>query len=364
MNKKNDYEKTNRVKNYFIKTVLPAMVLVAAVFFAVVPFSCRTSIEGVEFLSGDFSVPQITDVVLVDSNTISIGFSKRVAVDDVQIMDRNGECLDGVTSVTDEENCRVDFSMDSKMDIGQKYVLEATLEDVKGNSVTMSVDFLGYNDRVPLLALSEIRVKNKSSSDKSEFVELYALSAGNLSGLEIVSASDGENKKYSFPPIEISTGEYIVVHMRNGTEGCVDELGKNLALASTTDSNSQARDLFANNESDGRFGTNGDIIALRNSANGKIMDAFVYADPEKIESWNQQMGEFAANVESSGVWLDLDGNASCQVEDAFSTSSLNRDSHTACRKDVEKLKAENFCSSKAQWYEVSATKSQTPGTRN
>ena len=353
----------NKIKKYFLQTLLPAAALVLSVTLSVIPSGCRTSIEGVEFLDGDFSVPQIVGMEVAGSKTVSVDFSRSVSVSHVHLEDADGN-EEPVSAVPCDENSRVDFVMDRSMEIGKKYVLDAMLEDERGNSVTVSVDFLGYNDRVPVLALSEIRIKNKSKSDKSEFVEIYALSSGNLSGLELVSASDGDAKKYSFPAIEVSAGEYIVVHMRNGDSGCVDELGKNLSLASTSDSSPSARDLFAQNESEGRFATSADIIAIRNGPSGKVLDVFVYADSAKPNAWNESVETFASLVNGSGLWVDGSGNPACSVEGAFATSSLNRESHTACRRNVQNLSPEGFVSGASQWYEVSATKEQTPGRRN
>ncbi len=351
------------LRKYLLGTLLPAAALVGIVVCAVMPFSCRTSIEGIEFLSGDFSIPQITGIVVPDSNTVSIGFSKNVKVEDAVIVDGEGKIMDGVAPEVDDVNAKIDFRMKDRMVIGKRYVLDAVLEDSNGNSVTVSVNFLGYNDRIPALALSEIRIKNKSGSDKTEFVELYALSSGNLSGLELVSAADGENKKFVFPPAEVAAGEYIVVHMRNGTEGCINEVEKNTSLARTSDS-SRARDFFAENENDGRFGTSADIIVLRNGATGKVLDAFAYGDPAKPGAWGESFKTLAVSVEESGAWVDSNGEPRCALDTAFPTATLNRDSHTACRRDVEKMKPGATFGKSSQWYEVTSTKAQTPGTRN
>lgn len=350
-------------KKYVVQTLVPAFSLAASVMLAIFPFSCRTSMEGIEFLSGDFTVPQVKDVTVADSNTLSVFLSRNVSVDDARIVDSSGVEMTGLTTYVDESENRVDYTLADRMDIGKKYVLDTTLEDMKGNSVTLSIDFLGYNDRVPSLVLSEIRTKNKSSSDKSEFVEIYALSSGNLSGLEIVSAYDGEDKKYSFPAIEVKKGEYIVVHMRNDTEGCVDELDTNLRLATTSDSSS-ARDLFAQNLNDGRFAAGSDIIAIRDGASKKILDCFVYVDPSKNNPWPESLASFSDKVVDSKAWLDGDGNVDCSFESAFSTTTLNRDAHTVCRRGVESLGTENPGSSAGEWYEVSSSKEQTPGYRN
>ena len=358
--KKNGFRAAGR---YVLNPLLPASVLVSAVMLSTVPSGCRSSIEGVEFLEGDFFLPQVDSIQVCDSNRISMDFSKGVTIERAGICSEDGT-EESVSVESQDGERRVDFVMENRMVIGRKYVIDAVAVDEKGNSLTVSADFLGYNDRVPCLALSEIRIKNKSKSDRSEFVELYALTSGNLSGLELVCASDGESKKYSFPPVEVSKGEYVVVHMRNGSDGCRDETDGRLNAASTSDSSPLARDFFADNASEGRFGTGADVIALRNGASGKIMDAFVYADPGKLKAWTSQLESLASQVQRDGAWLDSDGNSLCSMDTAFSTTTLNRESHSACRKNVQNLSPENLASGAVQWYEVGTMKEQTPGRRN
>ena len=83
---------------------------------------------------------------------------------------------------------------------------------------------------------------------KCEFIELRILSDGNLSGLELYSAYDGDSKSYIFPVLDVFRGEVIIVHLRKKDETAVNELGSDLALSKSKYSSDKARDLWAENE--------------------------------------------------------------------------------------------------------------------
>ena len=144
-----------KIKEYFFQTLIPAFALAFSVLISILPIGCRSSIEGIEFLEGDYSIPQISKVEVLDSNRIGIEFSKPVFVDYANIADSHGDSLENINTTVSEDGLHVDFVSENKMDIGKDYVLDAVLEDGNGNTVTISVDFLGYNDRVAGLALSE-----------------------------------------------------------------------------------------------------------------------------------------------------------------------------------------------------------------
>ena len=105
-------------------------------------------------------------------------------------------------------------------------------EDKHGNSLKFALRFKAYNGRVPKIVINEIRnsyQRTLSGTDykyKFEFVEFYAVTDGNLSGLEFQNASDDKFPKYEFPPVEVKAGDYIVLHLRmlEPLETCRDEI--------------------------------------------------------------------------------------------------------------------------------------------
>ncbi|MBO5606701.1 MAG: hypothetical protein J5930_02300 [Treponema sp.] len=357
----------NCIKELFLQTILPAVALVLAVNLAVVPSGCRSSIEGADFLTGDFTLPHIEEVKVESKTSVAMNFSKQVTVNRASLTQDSSPMSENLKSELSEDGRTVHFVCTDDMITGEHYILDAEIQDPHGNTLTISVTFPGFNDRVPDLRLSEIRIKNKSSkadesARKSEFVELYAKTAGNLSGLEIFNAEDGEEKKYSFPPIEVKAGEYIVVHYRNDATGCINETGENLSEATAADCQNTARDLFVDNESEGRFGANADIVILRNSADGAILDAFAYANREKVSDWNDKLKPYAQVLEENLMWTDSSGTSSCTPESAFDGTSLNKEAHSVCRKNA--IANGDLNHSNTGWYEITATKMQSPGLPN
>ncbi|MBP5443091.1 MAG: hypothetical protein J6Y60_07610 [Treponema sp.] len=363
--------KKKNVLHYVTKTLMPALLLVAVVVVSMLPVGCRSSVDGVEFLQGDFSVPELDNILVCDPYSLSLSFTKPVQVNAACVSEKDEEEESTVTgknqvpvsSALDEDGYTVNFKMDEKTRIGQKYVLDAELEDESGNTLTVQVEFKGFNDRIPSLVMSELRMKKKSNKSGPEFVEFYALSSGNTSGLILVSGANGTENCYEFPAMEVKAGECIVVHLRNDCEGSVDETGTNLALATAPDCTRSARDLFAKRgDKDKRFlGIGSDVIYLQNANTLQVYDAVLVIDKKKNpERIPDALLESAALIEQSGLWLDSAGNPSCTLESAVDGSTIDKDAHSLNRK-VKSLKADSHPAKASMWYEVSKTKEQSPG---
>ena len=75
--------------NQFVKK-LAQMIFVSAgllfaVTFSVCPMSCRSSVESLELLSGDFSVPNITKFCATSSNSARLDFSREVELKNTEL---------------------------------------------------------------------------------------------------------------------------------------------------------------------------------------------------------------------------------------------------------------------------------------
>ena len=339
------------------------------IFGTMLPFGCRSSVEGIDFLQGDFSLPEIVNVEVRDSYSVILDFSKPVKVNAARVCEKDpeGENAVGVSPALEDEGYRVNFVMEEKSRIGQKYLLDAELEDQSGNTLTVQVEFRGFNDRIPELVMSELRMKKKSNKSGPEFVEFYAITAGNTSGLALVSGANGNENRYEFPPMEVKAGEFIVLHLRNDCEGSVDETGANLSLATAPDCTRTSRDIFApRGDKDKRFlGIGSDVIYLQNVNSGKVYDALLVIDKKKNpEKMPDSLLASASLIEESGLWLDADGNPSCTLESAVDGSTIDKDAHSLNRRNVRALKADSHPAKASMWYEVTKTKEQTPGLPN
>lgn len=317
------------------RTAAVAAFLCAAVFFSVFPFSCKMTEEGIVLLSGDLVSPKINSWSVAGSNSLELRFSEKVKMNEVaicvagnaareNIFDRDGmdfgdgdDLRDGVGFLdADKIYPEVQFYDDGKtvvvksqeaLAVGKKYELYAEIEDVAGNTLNFAVPFLGYNSRVPKIAIFAVHPKYSSSKRngetvyKNEFVELYVATAGNLAGVKIVSAVDGEAKSFTLPPLEVKAGTFVTVHMRRRGDGCVSETPENLRLCRQEYASDTSLDLWSQNAA-ACLGDSADIITLVNTADGVIIDAVAYAPGGSDEWATDKLLAAAENAVAAGVW--------------------------------------------------------------
>lgn len=322
---------------------------------SVIPFSCKVSTEGVQIVKGDILPPVLDEVIVCDSKSIKLIFSEQVTVKDwvvspvakddglhleqqdfsedisvfVDIFANQRNVVDATIDY-DESGKIVTFVFAEEMIVGQMYELCGTVEDAAGNSITFAVPFNGFNSSVPLLMMTELKTSTASQSKsekendfyRTEFVEILALSDGSLAGLELVSAYDGEERKYVFPTIDVKKGEIFVVHLRTRGAGCVSEEGENLSLATTSYTNPNVRDLWSLNDKT-CLGDKTDIVFIRNSSDGKILDAVMYRDSEVTER-NEKFNDFLSVVNDCGIYEDNSINNASDATTLTTTKTISR----------------------------------------
>ena len=310
--------------------LLQTCFLVCVTLTAVIPVSCKLSEEGVTVYDGDYSAPVIESIEVLDEKTVQMNFSEGVKVGSVVVSKFMGGISDSilhsdsqklsdaieaaggefgkveVESEVSEDGLTVTYTMEEECQVGEPYEIFGNVEDETGNSLTFCVPFTGYNSRVPDLIFTEVQIKYAKGSEKGnvvyrgEFVELLALSDGNLGGLELVGGADGESKKYVFPAVEVSQGEVIMVHLRTVGEGCVNELGPNLDEATAPYSVSGVRDLWSENTT-ARYNDDSDVILLKNSATDSVLEAFMYAVEDAVE-WKKGPALLSKEAAASGIY--------------------------------------------------------------
>lgn len=324
--------------------------------FCVLPSSCKVTEEGVIFVGGDYSSPILEEITVLDERNVQICFSEKVKlisyivseqIKDISDSSEHSATLELSPAIkaasggygrieTDysisEDGCVITYTAVESYEIGKDYEIFGTVEDKAGNSLTFCVPFRGYNSKLPKLVMTEVQIKYKKYKEdafRCEFVEFLALSDGNLSGLELVSAADGDNKKYVFPPENVREGEIFLVHLRSAGSGCItetDDLNASTALYS----GKNVRDLWSENTK-ARLSDNSDIIVIRNSVDGKIFDAFMYATEDALE-WGKGMTSFAEAAAEAGIYESSD------VGDAEVNSGLGSvAAKSFCRNDAKEL---------------------------
>ncbi|MBP5464358.1 MAG: hypothetical protein J6Y13_04215, partial [Treponema sp.] len=186
-----------------------------------------------------------------------------------------------VTSEACGDGTSVRLVFAEETQIGSVYDMTALASDTDGNTLTFTITFDAFNGRLPELLLCELRNAYSSKSNKYEFVRLYCTRSGNLSGLELLNAGDGAGMAFVFPPVEVSEGEYICVHLRKMKDdsggwmqtGMTDETDGNMQASTAVDSSDNAWDFWQDNQKS-RLSPS-DIVLVRNRTNGRVLDAFL-----------------------------------------------------------------------------------------
>ena len=345
----------NKIKLKEMLLVVGEALLIAGITIAaVMPLSCKITEQGIKVIGGDYVPPVLNTFLVRDEKTVLLEFSENVqvtgfvvakVVDDLFDSQAHSPQLDlspalerasGVygsvsASLTyqdeneedREEGRYLKFILDEQMEIGAGYELYAKVCDPAGNSLTIAIPFTGYNSRLPRLIITEVQTESVSGQNKdekiagtyrNEYVELLVLKSGNLAGLELCSGYDGEARKYDFPPVEVTAGEIIVLHLRNRGNGCISEEGSDLTLATSSYTSPEIRDLWTSVEATA-LGNKTDIIIIRNKADKKLLDAFMYR-ASNIQAWTKTMIDYSQLLDEAGIYPSGD------IENAFIADAL------------------------------------------
>ncbi len=299
-----------KIRNAFL-FCFETLMIVGVTLLGVLPISCKVTESGIKILDGDYVCPKLVYYIVMDSKNVKMGFSEPVVLKSHVVSTVNEKRV--ATNVLSEElKKEVTIVFKDEMVVGEEYQFVGVVKDEFGNSLTLELPFTGYNERVPKLMMTEIqtvtvtsrtKAEVESNMYKTEFIEFVALTDGNLSGIELFSVYDGEDRIFNFPAVEVKQGEVFLVHFRNKGEGCINEDSDNLNLATAPYSKNGVRDFWIDNP-DTALGNKTDVIMVSNTANGKILDALVYSE-SKYEDWAPKFEEYMEMVSRSNIYDSL-----------------------------------------------------------
>jgi hypothetical protein len=202
----------------------------------------------------------------------------------------------------------------------------------------------------PQLVINELRTV--FTRPRAEFIEFRMLSAGNLGGLRVFTASNGI-MIYEFPPIRVNAGEYVTLHLRTLDAESRNEYGDDLTLSAGQDSSPTARDLWIPGSS--KLIENTDAVYVLDQ-NGKALTAIMIAERPGTVWERDFLQETAVFLFNQGVWKSTAGTIATPLDAVDSTNTsptrtINRDET-----------AENTFTA-ADFY-VTVTRGDTPGGPN
>lgn len=307
-----------------VRHVLCCAGLCAGVLFVAAPFSCKMTDEGVAVSATDKNAPKIVSYQSTDSSVLAIACDEPMTLTDVMFKTADdGEAFaQDIAIAYDETGQNAELTLDRPMEIGDKYELTGIVADANGNTLSFSLPFTGHNDHPAHVMLTELRHGHSPATTKlkrAEFVEIYVLAGGNLAGIELYGGNYGDNTRYVFPAVEVETGEYVTVHLRN-YGGDEDETGDELDQPSDSpDASDTARDLWVTGAEDNYF-TQNDVVALVDAASGNILDAVLLTKDETKATWNKPtQTTLAEQAVATGVWQGESVPSNAALYDTKST---------------------------------------------
>lgn len=336
--------------------ILQTVLLTVITLLCVIPFSCRVSEEGITFVGGDYISPVLEEVTVLDERTVIMNFSEKIKLLNYTVSERLEDISDSAehSDTADlspalmaasggygrveadyslsEDGCTITFCAAEQYEIGKAYEIFGTVEDRAGNSLTYCVPFCGFNSHLPKIIMTEVQVKYKKYKEdafRCEYVEFLALTDGNLSGLELISGVDGDGKKFVFPPAAVKAGEIFLVHLRSAGSGCITET-EDLNESTALYSGKNVRDIWADNTK-ARLNDSADVIIIRNSIDGTILDALMYATEETAE-WGKGTASLAEEVVAAGIY-ESEEISEVELNSGLGSSAIK----SFCRTDAAAL---------------------------
>ncbi len=169
------------------------------------------------FVERDSKAPTLLSWSMNDPKTAELIFSEPLANRGASV-----ECAERrITAVSVQQN-RLICSFDRPLALGTTVSLAVRVEDLVGNSRSLSVTLWAQNPQPAALLINEFTTKGTEANP--DRVELLVAGRGNLAGLTLyVGTPTLSDDSYTFGDRWVERGEYLVVCFQEGDqEGCYD----------------------------------------------------------------------------------------------------------------------------------------------
>jgi hypothetical protein len=250
----------------------------------------------------------------------------------------------------------ISFYLDTDLPGGEKVTADLLVEDGRGNTLNVLVPFRTKNSQVPELLINEIRTessKMNTAKPRTEFVELYILSAGNLGALRLYAAGNNSGKGLGspileFPPVAVNSGEYVVIHTRTlpSQAECRDETGDDLGYSGGYEA-TPGRDFWIPGNTLRLHNTDAIFIVDQED---RIIDGVLLC--EKETAWKNDIAEAANRLAGQKAWDSSGASSAVSTGKATATRTVNRDT------------SKPDTNSALDWYVRETTGNESPGAPN
>lgn len=187
-----------------MKTTAAASFLLFCAFLAL--SACSPDVPGIiDAITGqDKLVPVLEKMEMLDRKVCRLTFSESVLVTEARL---DGEEVEARRPSAAE----VDIVAPGPLAIGEPTPLFLRVRDHAWNSSAFSLTVTGRNMDLPGFKLNEVSLRG--SDTQPQRIELEVTSAGNVEGLCVQDGTRGNEKHaYVLPPIDVGTGDYIVIY--------------------------------------------------------------------------------------------------------------------------------------------------------
>jgi hypothetical protein len=223
----------------------------------------------------------------------------------------------------------ISFYFDTDLPGGERVTADLLVEDNQGNTLNVLIPFRIRNNRVPDFFISEIRTENSNMSTnkpRTEFVELYIQSAGNLGALRLYAAGNNSGKGleapiFEFPPVMVNAEEYVVIHTRTlpGQDGCRDETGSELGYSGGYEA-TPGRDFWIPGSAARLHNTDAIFIVDQDD---RIIDGILLC--EKEEAWKNDIVQAAKQLAGQNAWDSSEASSAVSTRKTTPARTVNRD---------------------------------------
>jgi hypothetical protein len=325
--------------------------LMTLVFALYTVCSCSSGLTAAEVL-GSIGLSSQAPLFLESKAVTATKFNFEFSLP-VKVLTVNVEPQYTVESVTEGEIVEVNFVED--LPKGERFVVDVLVEDEQKNTLNVVVPVRARNDQIPAFTITEVRTEY-SSKGKSEFVEIKTKSSGNLGALRLFAAVHSMEKPlFEFPPVEVSAGEYIVVHLRSLEEGLSNETGSNCNASKGTEALENVRDFWVPGSTEVLRKT--DAIFFMDQ-NNKIIDALLLSENDGTSWAKAQVNAAAELFAQQGAWLGNGGYGKTPMPNDALISKSTTITRSICRDETK-----SDTNRASDWY-ITASSNATPGKAN
>ena len=328
--------------------VLKKILLLMLIF----SFAIACSTEGViqQVLGFSTQAPVFIDCRPVSPTELVFRFSHAVTVSSLNFDP-------GYEAEVIKEGTEVRVVFSRAPEEGRRITADIIVEDSSRNTLNVIVPFRARNERMPRMVFNELRLDY--SNPRIEFIEFYVLEGGNLGAMRLFIAHQSmEIPFFEFPPIEVETGDYIVLHLRTRDDSSVDETGDNIALSGGDGARNDARDLWVPGNRKYLHTPNGLWLMDQDD---NILDALLLSQTPASDGNNRVFMAAAEFLGKSNAWLPASGEAEAGWVPTPSDAILS--AGTTATRTLNRDESLPHAPRGSNWY-VTVTSGHSPGIKN